>query len=268
MRRDSLRLARPLLLFCVVPFRSCSLPSVGRVREGGGSRVDARHFIVPPPRPSPPRGGRKSEVVRVRRCVITVRPPHPRPLPRGRGRGDKGKPVIGNVCCSARELGTQFRGQREKRHLARPRFRLHAARDDALQNLAPAAQIPIRDPARQFEHPRVEQRFAVNQRRDRLDRAPRRKRRRETDTKADRQLVAATERHLHALPRPNHLAQFVRDEILKDRRERPVEDDLGQQPIFPGRDLPRQQIGRQLGFRKQTGLAGIGHSGGVISRGR
>ena len=36
----------------------CSLPSAGRVREGGEWQIDLT--ILPPPRPSPPRGGRKA----------------------------------------------------------------------------------------------------------------------------------------------------------------------------------------------------------------
>ena len=43
-------------------FPSCSLPSAGRVREGGVWQID--WTILPPPRPSPPRGGRMPEALR------------------------------------------------------------------------------------------------------------------------------------------------------------------------------------------------------------
>ena len=38
-------------------------------------------LIGPPPRPSPPRGGRKSRVRLKWGSVISIRPPHPSPLP-------------------------------------------------------------------------------------------------------------------------------------------------------------------------------------------
>ena len=52
------RTVRPSL-FDRVLVCSCSLPSAGRVREGGRLRMKASDSNSPPPRPSPPRGGSK-----------------------------------------------------------------------------------------------------------------------------------------------------------------------------------------------------------------
>jgi hypothetical protein len=141
----------------------------------------------------------------------------------------------------------------------RARQTFDSGRDDRLKDLSPGAEVPLGDPAGEFEHLRGEEWLSIDEFGDRLELPGRAKALAEPDAVADRQVISAAEGDPDALTGLHLGPEWIGNEVVEDRIERTVEDDVRHHAVGVRGRLPRSQW--RLGS-KQSGSArmrGVSH---------